>query len=161
MARGCIAHWWQLNSSTSNVMPLSASTTAPWNSRTVCIMWTDILMGALCHTSVIQTRTSVIRTCVIVSSPDLIWRIYRFPLSYFSYWVILKAIRAGVGFGSGTETRQVTDNCSSDNFPIMLCEWSIHTNPSTSMFTLFFGFISCLAICIAISRLAIEPLLQE
>ena len=35
---------------------------------------------------------------VVVSSPDLIRRVYRLPRA------ILKAIRAGVGFGSGTET---------------------------------------------------------
>ena len=35
----------------------------------------------------------------VVSSPDLIWRVYR-----LQYNTILKVICAGVGFGSGTET---------------------------------------------------------
>ena len=37
----------------------------------------------------------------VVLSPDLIWRVYR-----LQYNTILKVIRAGVGFGSGTETRR-------------------------------------------------------
>ena len=39
----------------------------------------------------------------LVSSSDLIWRVYRFQ--YISPHAILKAIRTGVGFWSGTETR--------------------------------------------------------
>ena len=38
---------------------------------------------------------------LIVLSPDVIWRIYCFQ---YNVQAILKAIRAGVGFGSGTET---------------------------------------------------------
>ena len=41
---------------------------------------------------------------LLVSSPDLIWCIYRFQ---YNVCVILKAICAGVGFGSGTETTQL------------------------------------------------------
>ena len=41
---------------------------------------------------------------IVVSSPDLIRRIYRFQ---YSPCAILKAIRAGVGFGSETETNQI------------------------------------------------------
>ena len=40
----------------------------------------------------------------IVLSPDLIWRVYRFQYNTQELRAVLKAIRAGVGFGSGTET---------------------------------------------------------
>ena len=41
----------------------------------------------------------------VVSSPDLIWRIYRLQYNAPPLHTILKVICAGVGFGSGTETR--------------------------------------------------------
>ena len=43
-------------------------------------------------------------TTILVSSPDLIRCVYRFP---YNARAILKAIRAGVGFGSGTETTTI------------------------------------------------------
>ena len=42
----------------------------------------------------------------IVSSPDLVRHVYRLQ---YNVRAILKAIRAGVGFGSGTETTSDMD----------------------------------------------------
>ena len=63
------------------------------------------IMGVSCWRVSVKLGSTVtsfpVLMCVLVSSPDLIWRVYR-----LQYNAILKAIRAGVGFGSGTETRK-------------------------------------------------------
>ena len=55
----------------------------------VCSVWVDTTMKGI----------KIVRTS-LVSFPDLIQHVYR-----FQYYVTLKAIRGGGGFGFGTETR--------------------------------------------------------
>ena len=49
-------------------------------------------------------KDDVMAIMALVLSPDFIWRVYRFHYNTQELRAVLKAIRAGVGFGSGTET---------------------------------------------------------
>ena len=87
----------------------------PHNHKPHCLYWCskEITQSCIEATELCLVLTSLLthhNSCtVLVSSPDLIRRVYRFQYNMQKTRAVLKAIRAGVGFGSGTETSTVLE----------------------------------------------------